>query len=141
VTTRSASEQAELAEIREELRAVARDLLGQAGVGAKPDWGQLAASGWLGLEVPAEFDGGDATFAGVAVIAEELGRAPANTPYLGAIVLGAGALLAAEAGDGRDELLTRVAAGQAVPVAVLTGPALPGIRPLTSGRTRAAGCG
>lgn len=109
----------ELAEIRAELRAIARDLLGKAGAAAEPDWEQLAAAGWLGLEVPGELDGADATFAEAAVIAGELGRAAARTPYLGAIVLGVGALRAAAPGAARDELLAQAAAGEEVPVAVV----------------------
>jgi alkylation response protein AidB-like acyl-CoA dehydrogenase len=105
----------ELAEAREELRAVARDLLGKG----SPGWGVLASSGWLGLEVPDALGGADATFAEIAVIAEELGRAAACAPYLGAIVLGAGTLLSLAPGPGRDGLLRQAAAGDAVPVAVL----------------------
>jgi alkylation response protein AidB-like acyl-CoA dehydrogenase len=110
----------EPAEVREELRAVARDLLGKGGPAAEPGWAQLAASGWCGLEVPGEFDGADATFAEAAVIAEELGRAAARTPYLGAIVLGVGTLLAAAPAGERDALLAQAAAGEEVPVALVT---------------------
>ena len=115
---------AELAAISDELRTVARDLLGKAGAPSKtgtaePDWAQLAAAGWLSLEVPGEQDGADATFAETAVIAEELGRAAARTPYLGAIVLGVGALLAAAPGDQRDTLLAAAAAGEELPVAAV----------------------
>jgi alkylation response protein AidB-like acyl-CoA dehydrogenase len=109
----------ELAAIRAELRAVARDLLGKAGAVAGPDWPQLAAAGWLGLEVPADLDGAGATFAETAVIAEELGRAAARTPFLGAIVLGVGALREAGPGDARDVLLAQAAAGEEVPVALV----------------------
>jgi alkylation response protein AidB-like acyl-CoA dehydrogenase len=105
----------DLAEIREELRAVARDLLGHGA-----DWPLLAEAGWLGLEVAGELDGSDATFAEVAVIAQELGRAAARSPYLGAVVLGAGSLNLLEPGPGRDDLLGRIASGTAVPAAALT---------------------
>jgi alkylation response protein AidB-like acyl-CoA dehydrogenase len=109
----------ELAEVREELRAVARDLLGKARPPAAADWGALAASGWLGLEVPAALDGAEATFAEVAVIMREMGRAAARSPYLGAIVLGVGTLRELAPCSGRDELLRQAATGDAVPVAVL----------------------
>jgi alkylation response protein AidB-like acyl-CoA dehydrogenase len=140
MTTGSASELAELAElaeIREELRAVARDLLGQAGAAAAPGWEQLAAAGWLGLEVPDELGGAGVTFAEVAVIARELGRAAARTPYLGAIVLGAGALLAAAPGGARDALLAQAAAGEEVPVALVAeGAAFQLTRPAKGGEER-----
>jgi alkylation response protein AidB-like acyl-CoA dehydrogenase len=111
---------ADYAEIRDELRAVARDLLGQAERGAAVEWRQLAGAGWLGLDVPAALDGADATFAEVAVILEELGRAAAASPYLGAVVLGVGTLRLLEASAARDELLRSAIAGTIIPAAALT---------------------
>jgi alkylation response protein AidB-like acyl-CoA dehydrogenase len=101
-------------EVRDELRAVARDLLGKASPGSEADWRLLAGAGWLGLEVPAALDGEDATFAETAVILAELGRAAASSPYLGTAVLGAGTLNLLERASGRDALLRDVANGQAV---------------------------
>ena len=105
-------------QIHDELRAVARDILGKAGAPARPGWRLLAEAGWLGLEVPGTLDGADATFAETAVILTELGRAAACGPYPGA-VLGLGALRQLVPSPGRDELLRRAASGEAVPVAVL----------------------
>ena len=105
-------------QIHDELRAVARDLLGKAGTPARPGWRLLAEAGWLGLEVPGTLDGAEATFAETAVILTELGRAAACGPYPGA-VLGVGALRQLVPTPGRDELLRRAASGEAVPVAVL----------------------
>jgi alkylation response protein AidB-like acyl-CoA dehydrogenase len=101
-------------EIRDELRTVARDLLSQAPPGREPDWRLLADAGWLGLEVPAAFDGEDATFAETAVVLAELGRAAASSPYLGTVALGVGTLNLLERAPGRNELLRHVANGQAV---------------------------
>lgn len=129
----------DLAEVREELRGVARELLRKAGPAAEPDWAVLAASGWLGLEVPGPLGGPDATFAEVAVIAEELGRAAACGPYLGAIVLGVGALREAAPCDERDELLAKTAAGEAVPVAAVAGDADFRLVPDTDGLLRLHG--
>jgi alkylation response protein AidB-like acyl-CoA dehydrogenase len=109
----------DLASVRDELRAVARDLLRKTPPAAAADWGLFASAGWLGLEVPAFLDGADATFAEVAVIAQELGRAAAAGPYLGAIVLGVGALRELSPCAGRDVLLRQAANGDAIPVAVL----------------------
>jgi alkylation response protein AidB-like acyl-CoA dehydrogenase len=111
-----------------ELRAVARDLLGGPGPagtpaparpGSRADWRLLASAGWLGLEVPAPLDGAGATFAEVAVILTELGRAAACSPYLGAVVLGTGALTMLAPGPGRDGLLRQAATGQTLAVAAL----------------------
>ena len=106
---------ADLADTHDELRAVARDLLKTDGT----DWRLFAEAGWLGLELPAELDGVEATFAEVAIILEELGRAAACTPYLGATVLGVGTLLALAPGPSRDGLLRAAGSGAAVPVAAL----------------------
>jgi alkylation response protein AidB-like acyl-CoA dehydrogenase len=119
MTTSSAREPAELAGSRQELRAVARDLLGKARAPVTPDWSVLASSGWLGLEVPAGLDGADATFAEVAVIAEELGRAVACAPYLGSTILGTGTLRELAPSRDTDDLLRQAASGEALPVAVL----------------------
>ena len=83
---------ADFAEIRDELRAVARDLLAKTSPEARIEWRMLAETGWLGLEVPAELDGAGVTFAELAVIVEEMGRAAACSSFLGAIVLGVGTL-------------------------------------------------
>jgi alkylation response protein AidB-like acyl-CoA dehydrogenase len=106
------------AEVRDELRAVARDLLAQ-GEGA-PDWALLASSGWLGLEIAEAHGGAGATFAEVAVILEELGRAARGGPYLASVVLAAGALARAQASPVRDELLAGIASGEVVVAAALT---------------------
>lgn len=112
--------EAEAAEVREELRAVARSLLGDD---PAPSWKRLAAAGWTGLEVPESLDGAGATFAETAVICEELGRAASASPFLGAAVLGTGTLLSLAPSAARDDLLRATAAGDATPVAVLPGEA------------------
>ena len=107
------------AEIHDELRAVARDLLGKAGPAGRPDWQLLAGAGWPGLEVPGALDGADATFAETAVILAELGRAAARSPYLGIVVLGIGTLTQLEPAPDRDKLLREAATGAGAPVAAL----------------------
>ena len=111
---------AEAAGIRDELRAVARDLLGRAGRGSAADWRLFAGAGWLGLDAPAALDGAGASFAEVAVILQEFGRAAAPGPYLGAVVLGIGTLLLLEPGAARDGLLRDVVSGGIVLAAALT---------------------
>ncbi len=119
------------AEFHGELRAVARDLLGDEPGGA-PAWDDLAEAGWCGLEVPEALGGAGATFAETAVVVEELGRAAAATPYLGAVVLGVGALTLAAPGPERDDLLAATATGECRPVLVLPGDAAPPVPPPTS---------
>lgn len=109
----------DFADGREELRAVARELLGKASRDAV-DWPLLADAGWLGLDVPAALDGAGATFAEVAVILEELGRAATTGPYLGAVVLGVGTLRLLESGPARNEMLRNAACGGIIPAAAVT---------------------
>lgn len=109
----------DFAELHDELRAVARDLLGKAD--ATVDWPLIARSGWLGLEAPEAFDGADATFAEVAVVLQEIGRAAARSPYPTVAVLGVGALNLLEPGPGRDQLLRDTVSGAAVPIVALAG--------------------
>jgi alkylation response protein AidB-like acyl-CoA dehydrogenase len=112
----------ELEQAQAELRTVARALLAKSG--PRPDWPRLAGAGWPGLEIPPEAGGAGATFAEVAVIATELGRAAAISPFLGTAVLGAGLLSRATPASGRDELLRDIAAGRSqVAVAMATGDA------------------
>jgi alkylation response protein AidB-like acyl-CoA dehydrogenase len=108
----------DLADIHQELRAVARRLLenrntqGEVGKSPPADWHLFASSGWLGLEVPEAMGGAGATFAEVAIIVEEMGRAALASPYLGTVVLGVGALNLLEPNPRSDELFRQVATGE-----------------------------
>ena len=108
----------EFEEFHEELRSVAGDLLAKD---RTIDWPVLVEAGWVALEVPEEFGGAGATFAEVAVICEEMGRAASTNSYLGSAVLAVGALKALQPSDTRDGLLTDVASG-ALRVAVALEP-------------------
>jgi alkylation response protein AidB-like acyl-CoA dehydrogenase len=106
-------------DVHDELRSVAGDLLSKNEAGA--DWSLLAEAGWVGLEAPEDAGGADATFAEVAVILEEVGRAAARTSYLGGAVLSVGTLIALQPTASRDGLLTEVAAGTVRTAVVLGG--------------------
>ena len=97
----------ELGEFHDELRAVARELLGTSGA---VGWRQLTDAGWPGLELPEALGGAGASFAETAIVLEELGRAAARTRYLGT-VLAVGALTALAPNAARDALLERIGAG------------------------------
>ncbi|WP_438804322.1 acyl-CoA dehydrogenase family protein [Nocardia noduli] len=122
----------EFAEIHDELRAVARDLLGKAGRETAIDWSLIARSGWLGLEAPAEFDGAEATFAEVAVLLGELGRAAASGAYPAVAALGLGALGLVSPNPERDTLLRDTVAGTSVPIVVLSSGRSPALDPDTA---------
>ncbi|NKZ12458.1 acyl-CoA/acyl-ACP dehydrogenase [Mycolicibacterium septicum DSM 44393] len=97
----------EFSELHDELRSVAADLLAKDTI----DWPLLISAGWVGLDASEEAGGAGATFAEVAVICEELGRAAAATGYLGGAVLAIGALNALQPNESRDALLQAVVAG------------------------------
>lgn len=107
----------DFAAIHDELRSVAADLLAKDTI----DWPLLVSAGWIGLDAPEDAGGAGATFAEVAVICEELGRAAAVTGYLGGAVLAIGALNAVHPNESRDALLKAVVSGS-----VRTAIALPG---------------
>ena len=109
----------EFAEFHDELRSVAGDLLAKD---RAIDWSSLVDAGWVGLEVPEEFGGAGATFAEVAVICEEMGRAASANSYLGSAVLAVSTLKALQPSETRDRLLADVASG-AVRLAVALEPA------------------
>lgn len=101
---------AAFSEFHDELRSVARDLLGKD---RAVDWPTLVEAGWVGLEVPEEFGGAGATFEETAIICEEMGRAASATSYLGSAVLAVGALNALQPSEVRDQLLRDIASGSA----------------------------
>ncbi len=127
------------AELHDELRSVARGLLGEDAAD-DTTWWQIGDAGWLGLEVPESLDGAGATFAETAVVLEELGRAATPSVYVGTAVLGVAAALETEASPARDQLLRGIASGaDRVAVAIApNGDAATALPPFTfeSGRLR-----
>jgi alkylation response protein AidB-like acyl-CoA dehydrogenase len=102
----------EFSELHDELRSVAGDLLAkERATGVEVAWPLLAQAGWTGLEIPDDIGGAGATFAEVAVILIELGRAASTNAYLGGVTLAVGALTALVPSGIRDELLTDIADG------------------------------
>ena len=99
---------AEFEEFHAELRSVAADVLAKD---RTVEWQVLVDAGWVGLDVPEEFGGAGATFAEVAVICEEMGRAASANSYLGSAVLAVSTLNALRPSATRDRLLTDVASG------------------------------
>lgn len=106
------------AELHEDLRAVAADILDRDRV---VGWSTVVDAGWVGLEVPEALGGAGASFAEVAVICQELGRATAASHYLGGAVLTVGMLNSLPDSEVRDALLADVAAGRTRIAAVIGG--------------------
>ena len=109
----------EFEEFHAELRSVAGGLLGKD---RAVEWEALIDTGWVGLEVPDEFGGSGATFAEVAVICEEMGRAASMNSYLGSAVLAVSTLNALAPNVTRDRLLADVASGAIRLAVVLESP-------------------
>ncbi|WP_062975478.1 acyl-CoA dehydrogenase family protein [Nocardia flavorosea] len=126
----------DFAEFHDELRTVARELLGKTG-DAAVEWSALAGAGWTGLEIPDDFDGTAATFTETAILLEEIGRVAARTPYPAVAAAGIGALCLLEPTTRRDVVLRETVAGTARPVAVLAG----NMVPAAGGETACAGTG
>ncbi|BBY31048.1 acyl-CoA dehydrogenase family protein [Mycolicibacterium sediminis] len=99
-------------DLHDELRAVARDVLSHG----TPDWRRVVDAGWTGLEAPEDRGGSGASFVETAIVLEELGRAAADTRYLGS-TLAMGVLAQLSPTDSRDDLLERLAAGETASVA------------------------
>jgi alkylation response protein AidB-like acyl-CoA dehydrogenase len=95
-------------EFHGELRSVAEELLGKD---RSVDWQSLVDTGWVGLEIPEQWGGAGVTFAEVAVVCEEMGRAASSNSYLGGAVLAVSTLNMLQPSATRDQLLTDVASG------------------------------
>jgi alkylation response protein AidB-like acyl-CoA dehydrogenase len=95
----------DFSEIHDELRSVARDLLGK-----DADWQQVVDAGWVSLEVPEALGGDGASFVETAILLEEMGRAGASNRILGT-TLAVGALMALPPSESRDVLLGQIAEG------------------------------
>jgi alkylation response protein AidB-like acyl-CoA dehydrogenase len=104
----------DFAQFHGELRSVARQLLSRGAERSEPivlTRSDLAASGWLGLEVPDSLGGAGATFVETAVVMEELGRASACSGVVGTGVLGVGLLALVEPSPERDRMFSAIASG------------------------------
>ncbi|MFD0364631.1 acyl-CoA dehydrogenase family protein [Nocardia sp. GCM10030253] len=112
----------EFAALHAELREVTRDVLARMSPETPVGPAVAAQQGWLGLEVPEEFDGAGATFAETAVVAREWGRAVAVGAYPSA-VLAVGTCLLLTPAPGRDQLLRAIAVGESTVAVAFTGDA------------------
>ncbi|MFE6921964.1 acyl-CoA dehydrogenase family protein [Nocardia sp. NPDC057663] len=108
----------DFAEFHDDLRALARDLLAKS-AGDPVPWATVTEAGWPGLAAPVEFEGAGATFAEVAVLLGEVGRAAAVTALPTVLALSVPALADVAADDARDTVFRDTVAGRTVPVLVL----------------------
>lgn len=127
----------EVTEFHDELRTVARELLGKSGAAGRIDWPVLVRAGGPGPEVAEEYGGAGAGLAEVGILLEEVGRAVARTAYPSMTAAGIGASALLEPNAHLDAVLRETVAGIAIPIAV------PGenMVPAAGGETACAGTG
>ena len=77
-------------------------------------WQQFGDMGWIGPAIPEEYGGGGMGHLELCVIAEELGRALAPTPFASSVYLGAEALLTAGSEEQKQGYLPDLATGAAI---------------------------
>jgi alkylation response protein AidB-like acyl-CoA dehydrogenase len=78
-------------------------------------WDQLAGQlGLLGLAIPEEYGGSGSSFAELAVVLEEMGRALFCGPYFSTAVLAPAAILSAADNEHKKLLLPDIASGQVI---------------------------
>jgi alkylation response protein AidB-like acyl-CoA dehydrogenase len=75
-------------------------------------WRQIAALGWPGLLIPAEFGGSDGSLLDVMLLVEEMGRACFPSPYVQSAIVSASLLLAAGNASQKQRLLPAMARGE-----------------------------
>jgi len=75
-------------------------------------WAEMAEMGWAGILVPEEHGGSGFGIRGAGLIAEELGRTLAASPFIATAVVGVSALLLAGTDAQKDAHLPQIAAGE-----------------------------
>ncbi|MDH3200956.1 MAG: acyl-CoA/acyl-ACP dehydrogenase [Myxococcales bacterium] len=75
-------------------------------------WKEMAQLGWLGLQIPHEYDGLGLGFFDLCIVLEESGRELMPEPFVSTLLLGAQALLLGGTGAQKKALLAGVAAGE-----------------------------
>jgi acyl-CoA dehydrogenase len=112
----------ELGEIRAQAHAFLRDhatgsarLALESKSGFDPKlWQQLAELGWLGAAIPEEYGGIGLGLEGLCVIAEEIGRSLAATPFASSAYLASQAILRFGDAEQKSRLLPKLADGSMI---------------------------
>ncbi len=75
---------------------------------------QMAELGWLGLAIPEEYGGVEGNLLDLAILFEEIGKTACPTPLFSTLVLGALPLIEASSQTQKQEILPKVAEGNAI---------------------------
>ena len=125
----------DLTEEQEMLRTMARDFLAKEcpktlvreleedEKGYSPDlWRKMAELGWMGLVLPAEYDGMEMGFMDLIILLQEMGRNILPGPFFCTVVLGSLPILSAGTEEQKKEFLPKVASGELILTVALTEP-------------------
>jgi len=85
-------------------------------------WRQIVSLGWTGLVFPEQYGGTGGSFADLAVLLEEMGRALAPGPFFSTVVLGGMTVVDAGSAGQKQDLISRVCSGQLIMTLALTEP-------------------
>ena len=85
-------------------------------------WSEMAQMGWQGMAIPEEYGGAGFGQLELAVLFEEMGRALLPAPFFSTVALGTAAILEAGSEKQKQDVLGRVAAGEATIALALTEP-------------------
>ncbi len=77
-------------------------------------WHKMAELGWMGLNLPDEYDGLGSTFMDLALLLEEMGRNILPSPFFSTVVLGAFAVMDGGTEEQKTEILPKLANGEII---------------------------
>ena len=100
-------------------------------------WQQMAELGWLGAALPEAYGGAGLSYVDLCVIAEELGRANAATPFASSVYLASEALAQFGTPEQKQKWLPKLIAGEVVGTVA----SVESTGPLTPARVRASVAG
>jgi len=85
-------------------------------------WRKMAELGWMGLVLPAEYDGMEMGFMDLIILLQEMGRNILPGPFFCTVVLGSLPILSAGTEEQKKEFLPKIASGEMILTMALTEP-------------------
>ncbi|MDY6941731.1 MAG: acyl-CoA dehydrogenase family protein [Pseudomonadota bacterium] len=83
-------------------------------------WSQMAEAGWPSMAIPEEFGGAGMGYLELAVLAEEMGKALACSPFDSSIFMAAEVIKAAGSEEQKKKYLSRIASGESIATVALS---------------------
>ncbi|GAG12387.1 unnamed protein product, partial [marine sediment metagenome] len=85
-------------------------------------WRKMAELGWMGLVLPAEYDGMEMGFMDLIILLQEMGRNILPGPFFCTVVLGSLPIFSAGTEEQKKEFLPKIASGEMILTMALTEP-------------------